>query len=309
MDDVIDSGSSPVGARVRPFVSERYYLELDGKEVGFVQSIDGGGISAEVIQERPGPDHIVHKHIAGVKYEDITIEAGFSLGEALYEWIAQTWKANQRRKDISIYTLDQNNKIRRQDEYFNALISEVAFPKFDASAKEAGFMSIKFAPEYTRSKKGSGKLEITQGKGQQKTWLPSNFRLEIDGLDCSRVSQIAPITVRQIITQAAVGERRDYEIEPTSVEFPNLTITLAESHAENWFAWHEDFVIKGNNAADNEKSGTLTLLSPNLKSVLVRLDLTGLGIFKITQDKAEAGVERIKRVTAELYAERIEFVY
>ena len=309
MGDNLDSGSVPARVGGRPFSSERYYLELDGKAVGFIKSIAGGDISAEVIQERAGPDHFVHKHIGAPKYDEVTIEVGFSLDEALYEWIAQSWKADFRRRDISIYTLDQNNKIQRQDEYFNALISEVAFPKIDASSKEAGFMSIKFAPEYTRSKKGSGKLGITQAKGQQKSWLLSNYRVEMDGLDCSRVSQITPFTIRQIMTQVAGGERRDYEIEPTSLEFPNLTIKLAESHAESWYAWHEDFVIKGNNGAEKEKSGTLTLLSPNLKSELARVDLAGVGIFKITRDKVEANADQIKRVTADVYVEKMEFVY
>jgi len=309
MDDNINFGNVLAGAGSHSFVSERYYLELDGREVGFVKSIDGGGISAEVIQERSGPDNFVHKHIGAPKYEEVAIEAGFSLDEALYEWIAQTWKAINQRKDISIYTLDHNNKIQRQEDYFNALISEVSFPKIDASSKETGFMSIKFAPEYTRYKNGSGKLGITQAKDQQKSWLLSNFRLNIDGLDGSKVSQIASITVRQSFTQVAVGEMRDYLKEPTSVEFPNLAITLPESHAESWYEWHDDFVIKGNNSADKEKSGTLTLLSPNLKSVLARIDLRRMGIFKITDDKREANNDQIKRVTAELYVEQMDFVY
>ncbi len=309
MGDKVDSGVVSAGAGARSYVSERYFLELDGKQVGFVQSIDGGGISAEVIQEAVGPDYFVHKHIGAPKYEDVTIQAGFSLGEALYEWLAQSWKASFRRRDVSIYTLDYNNNIHRQDEYFNALISEVTIPKCDGSSKEAGFLSIKISPEYTRFGKGSGKLGVTQAKGQQKSWVTSNFRLTIDGLDCTRVSRIAPITVKQTVTQDSVGERRDYVKEPTSVEFPNLTVTLAESHAESWYAWHEDFVIKGNNSSDKEKKGTLTLMTPNLKSELARIDLASLGIFKITKYKAEANSDQIKRIIAELYVEKMEFVY
>lgn len=41
----------------------------------------------------------------------------------------------------------------------------------------------------------------------------------------------------------ALGARRDYEREPTSVDMPNLVITLAESHSKALYDWHEDFVI------------------------------------------------------------------
>ncbi len=39
------------------------------------------------------------------------------------------------------------------------------------------------------------------------------------------------------------------------MEFPNLTVTLPESHAKEWIDWHEDFVIKGNSSQDKELSG------------------------------------------------------
>lgn len=303
------SVNAPATAGGRSYTSGRFALELDSQEAGFIQSMDGGGISADVIVERVGPDHIAHKHIGAPKYEDVTIESDFSLLEALYEWIAQTWKAQAQRRDISITTLDFNNNIRGVDEYYNALISEVSLPACDASSKEPGRLSVKFTPEYTRHKKGSGKLEKIQGKSQQKSWLASNFRLEIDGLDCSKVSRIESITVKQSVIRDVIGERRDYQLEPTSVEFPNLLITLAEISAESWLKWHEDFVIKGNNGSDQEKSGALTLLAPNRQSALARINLAGLGIFKITRDKVEASSDQIKRVAAGLYVEKMEYLY
>lgn len=115
------------------------------------------------------------------------------------------------------------------------------------------------------------------------------------------MNQIARIIVRQIFAQGAVGEMRDYEQEPAHLEFPNLTITLAESHAESGYGWHDNFVIKGNNGADKERTGLVTLSSPNLKLELARIDLAGMGIFKITRDKIESNNGNIRRVTAELY--------
>jgi hypothetical protein len=43
---------------------------------GWIESVEGGHATADVVTEKVGPDHIVHKHIAGVKYEDITVAVG-----------------------------------------------------------------------------------------------------------------------------------------------------------------------------------------------------------------------------------------
>jgi hypothetical protein len=43
---------------------------------GWVESVAGDKASPLVVSEKVGADHIVHKHIAGVKYEDITVVAG-----------------------------------------------------------------------------------------------------------------------------------------------------------------------------------------------------------------------------------------
>ena len=34
-----------------------------------------------------GPDNIQRKHIAGVKYEDFTLQVGSGMGKPMYDWI------------------------------------------------------------------------------------------------------------------------------------------------------------------------------------------------------------------------------
>ena len=113
--------------------------------------------------------------------------------------------------------------------------------------------------------------------------------------------------MKQKVTENAIGEQRDYQKEPTSVEIPNLVITLAESHADEFYRWHEDFVIKGNNGEDREKGGTLEYLTPNLQEVLFTLHFYHLGVFKVSPDKVEASAEPIRRLKVEMYCEDIKF--
>lgn len=73
--------------------------------------------------------------------------------------------------------------------------------------------------------------------------VPKIWLIQWDGLP--RPNKIEPLVIKQKVTENAVGEMRDYEKEPTSVEVPNLVITTAESHATELYKWHEEFVIGG----------------------------------------------------------------
>ena len=296
-----------MAADMRSYVAGNFFLNLDGQNCGFVKSVAGGGATADVINEKMGADHVVRKHLGGVKYEELVIDFGFSMKAPVYDWIAKSWEMNYQRKNGSIVGCDYKLEAKTEREFFNGLITETAFPALDASSKQAAYITLKVAPEYTKAKKASGKAEAPGAKGQQKLLLPSNFRLEIAGLDASRVSKIDAFSVKQSVTEDFAGELRDYQKEPGKLEFPNLKITLSQASSQPWFDWFEDFVIKGNCSEDKEKTGTIFFLSPNRKETLASIELQNLGIFRLSEDAAEAQSEQIKRVTAELYCERMKF--
>ena len=257
----------------RSYVSGNFFLNLAGVKTGFLKSFDGGGISAEVINEPVGATYYTKKHIGQPKYEDINLQVGFSMSKAIYDWIAASWMMNYQRKNGSIVACDYKLDAVSQREFFNALLIETTIPSCDAASKEAAYITVKLAPEYTRNSKASGKAAGEVGKNEQKLWLPANFRLEIAGLDCTRVNKIDAFTVKMKTSTDALGDARDYLKEPGKLEFPNLKIQLAEIGAASWQAWHEDFVIKGNNTEDKERSGRIVFLSPNRKQELLEIKL------------------------------------
>jgi hypothetical protein len=69
-------------------------------------------------------------------------------------------------------------------------------------------------------------------------------------------------------------------------------ITLAESSADAFYKWHESFVINGHNDPSNQKTGKLEFLSPDLKTTLLTIEFSGLGISEVAPDKSEAGRQR-----------------
>ena len=296
----------------RAYVFGNFHFDLDGVKCGFIKSIEGGDVQAEVIQEPTGPDYFVHKHIGKPKYNDITMQVGFSMTKPIFDWIKASWEGNYQRKKGAITACDHKLQAQSVREFFEALVTETTIPAMDGGSKEPTYMTLKFAPEWIRYKKGDGKKvsgEYGSPKGEQKAWLPANFRLEIPGLDCTRVNKVDSFTVKQSAIEDSFGDARDVPKEPGKLEFPNLKITFSEQTIDSWQAWHEDFVIRGNNGQDQEKSGALIFLSSNREKELGRVTFNNLGIFKLSPEKSEANADQIKRVTAELYCERMELTY
>jgi len=301
-----------MGADTRSYVSGNFMFNLDGVKCGFCKSIEGGAITAEVVSEPVGPDYVTRKHLGKPKYEDFTMQLGFAMSKPIYEWIKASWSANYQRKKGSIIACNHKLESVSEREFFEALITETTIPAMDGSSKEPAYMTLKFSPEYIRFKKGDAKKasgEYGSTKGEQKLWLPCNFRLEIPGLDCSRVSKVDSFTIKQSSIEDHVGDSRESSREPGKLEFPNLKVTLSERQIETWQAWHEDFVINGNNGQEFEKGGALVFLSSNRKDELGRINFKQMGIFKLSPDKSEANADQIKRVTAELYVEEMAFEY
>jgi hypothetical protein len=295
-------------ADVRSFVGGNYLFTLGGVKCGFVKSVDGGGVSAEVFTEHAGTSYFPKKHIGGPRYEDFTLQIGFSMDKAVYDWISDSWQMQYQRKDGSIVACDYNLEAKSEREFLRALITETGIPACDGASKEPGYITLKFSPELTRVKKASGK-ESVPAKSMQKLWLPRDFKLDIDKLDCTRVSRIEPFTVKQSTVHDDAGDARNLAEEPGKIEFPNLKISVSDVNSHTWREWHESFVIKGNNDETFEKHGRLILLAPNLTTELAEIKFFGLGIFNLVDSKSDGSHDQIKRCTAELYCERMEFNY
>src|SRR4051812_48730780 len=203
----------PITSTKRAYVAGKYALELDSIEAGWGTAGEGGNASSHVVIEKIGPDHIQKKHIAGVKYEDITIQCGTGMSKGFYGWIKDSFDHKYSRKNGAVISCDYNYKEHSRLTFTNALITEIGFPALDAGSKDAAKMSIKVSPEYTRMTTSTGGASVAgkykNDQAVQKKWLPSNFRLKIDGLDCTRVNKIEAITVKQKVIEHQVGELRD----------------------------------------------------------------------------------------------------
>ena len=301
------SSSQAAMAADRSYVAGKFGLTLDGVPIGWAKSVAGGDAAADVVVEKAGPEHISAKHLGNIRYEPIAVVTDLP-SKTLADWIAGSWKGNASRKNGSVQSLSYDSKIQSELEFMNALVAETTMPALDAGSRDPAQLTVKFLPEYTRAKPGSGQSGSGIDARSQKRWMRANFRFEMSGLDGTKVNKIDSITVRQTTVENPIGELRDYEKEPGKIEFSNLKITLAASSAQTWVDWHNDFLIKGNSGAAQERSGAIVYLDPTRTSELGRVNLSNCGIFRLAQEQVEAGRDGIRRMVAELYCERMELV-
>jgi ribosomal protein L28 len=295
----------------RSSVSRYFSLVLDGHEsAGFLKSVEGGGIKGELIAQQVGGQPYRVKHINNPIIEPVTVQVGMEMSEPLYDWIRKSWAGECKRNSGSILTADFYRQVVHEYQFTQALVLETTIPTLDAASKEGAYMTVKFQPETaTHSIPKGGSVISAIAPARQKLWHPSDFRLEIDGLNCAAVSKIESFTVKQNVKPMACGPDWMYQIEPTSLEFPNLTVLLSQAHAGDFVAWHEDFVISGNNRAEKEKTGAIVLLNRNRTKELLRINLKSVGIVNVVPEKVDVTTDAIRRVKAELYVEEMEFEY
>jgi hypothetical protein len=79
--------------------------------------------------------------------------------------------------------------------------------------------------------------------------------------------------------------------------------------ADDFYDWHEDFVINGNNKPEHEKLGSIIMTNSARNKDLLTVSLNALGIVNIVAEKADVTHDAIRRVKVEMYCEEMSFEY
>lgn len=84
-----------------------FRLELDGSSLGFFQSMDGLGVSIEVVEFREGGDPTPRKLPGRVSITDVTLKRGYVNPSFFESWIQQVREgAPGFRKNLTLVILD-----------------------------------------------------------------------------------------------------------------------------------------------------------------------------------------------------------
>ena len=295
-------------AGTRAYSAGHFEFNLDGAPTAaWIKSVEGGAVKSEVITENIGPDDLSFRHTSTLAFEPFTVNVAVAAAKPFLKWIKDSWSRKFQRRTGSIVHADFNLQAHMEQKFIDALIAEVVFPTLDASSKEPAYLSVKMQPEKLTLEKASGSLRGTEHIGiKAKLWNPSLFRMNIVGIDCSKVRKVESITVKQKITQLYFGTSRAPELEPTGIEFPNITLTMAAAYANDFIKWHKQFVVDGAKDTEQIKTGYLEFLDPQTEKPIFTINMDGIGIHNLSIEKSDANSEELKQVKVELFVDYME---
>ena len=285
-------------------------LTIDG--VSFEVFIRKGGSAAAQVMEVTMSDGTIKKHLSTINYEPLVVDV--APGSPLDAWANSTLTGVHVRKNGSLS--GGSIPAGQQLEFRDGLITAVTVPVLDATNTNPAYLRVTIAPEQIIQTALSAPVT-----GTMNAWQDSDFRLTMGNLETTRVSRIEPLTASLQLSSAAIGEQRIATATPGNRTISNMRITLATSDAApatNWLAWFDDFVIKGNNGDDKERTFTLELGVGKRTDVvgmqrsytatnLLNLKGSGVGIIAIRALPQTPG-STVRLLQVDLYMERLEVV-
>lgn len=274
-----------------------YMIEIDGVGTATVGQVDGGYLLGEVVSNQTGNSLAPQKHVASIRVVPLTIEV--APGE-LSSWITQSMAGNAQPVSGRIVEMDADHTIVGERQFHDALLTEIAFPAIDGSSKEAARVKLTFQPQRIITRKGDGSKASVAGQKDMKRATTSNFRVTIPGADSSGVSRVEPITVKCKLTEATAGEVKSAKPQVASVTAGDLVLSTTDAKSVALAQWAEDTLVKG--GQDKEKTVTVELLSPDMKSTLLTLEGSGVGIYALRP--VSGGADQTRRTEALMYVER-----
>jgi hypothetical protein len=265
-------------------------------------------VKAQGIDEPIGPENMRIKHSSVVEIEPFTIDCGFAGAGDVMRWIQASWRKDFNRRNGQITHANFDLQQTFEHEFYDALISETTFPALDGSSKDAAFLKVKIQPERVLQRKlSSGKRVDGKVQPKQKQWLPSNFRFTIDGIDEMRyTNKLESFSIKQGIKKLYTGEDRYAQIEPTKLEFPSLSGTIALEYADKLLKWHRDYIVNGQSDTKAQRTGSIEYLAPDLKTTLFTINLFEVGLRLATTAPSQANADQIKRIKFEMYVGRMD---
>jgi hypothetical protein len=288
----------------KSYTAGHFELLIDGhKTTTFLKTVEGGWAKANAIDDPVGGNSGHVKHLSNVDVDPLSFEFGMSGSGQVLDWIQGSWNRQFSRRSGQITHANFNLEQTFEHWFYDALIAETTFPTLDGSAKDGGYLKVKIQPEQVVTKTVPGNTQLSSSYStKQKLWTTAAFRITLDQMeDLQYTNKLDSFTVKQGIKKMYTGADRFPQIEPTKIEFPNLSGTIALGYADKLLQWHHDYIVKGKKDPKAQMSGAIEFLSPDRKSTIFRINLFEVGLASVAVQQATANQDQIKRVKYELF--------
>jgi len=267
-------------------------LMIDGAYAGPVASVDGCSLTAEVVQERPGPDNVAKKNSGNPGPAPCSIEVGLGMSQAFHMLLKRSMANPESPRNMQLVRVD--GKPYGLD-LLNAVITALSLPKLDAADKNPAFMTISLAPEalrYAPAPSVPKQAIVTPARG----FVPATLSAQLDGARVDATS-IGPWKVELPKRGDSIGSVRDGMGQPTPGEIGNVALRVPEPRIATLDGFMRSFLIDGKTADTDER--TLVVSLGDVKSA-VDLTFEHTGLVKGDLAPRADGAR-----SYELYAERV----
>ncbi|MFC5743231.1 phage tail protein [Dyella tabacisoli] len=123
-----------MGKHLNPFKAYNFFVEVEGILVGGFTSVSGLESKMEVRTVREGGVNDKEYKLGGqVSYSDITLESGITALDPVWLWFQSTLQGKIKRKNGSIYLLNDLGIPYVWYDFYNAYPIEWQGPSLDAS--------------------------------------------------------------------------------------------------------------------------------------------------------------------------------
>lgn len=302
-------------ARKLPRAANNFLLQLDGTDdASFVNTVAGGELKANNYTQKIGATPYVQKSNTTVEVEPFTAELGVAVSKPILDWFNQSCQGKYSRRDGAWVIANERFEIEMVRNFYNALLVEATLPAMDASADKPAWLKIKIHPEFTKDEIESKGNKI-RGKfsPKQMLWSPTNFRLNLDNSAlndaCMHVTKVDELTVKQNVKSLWTGAERFPQVEPTGIEFPNVSFHLPAAFAEPFQNWHKKMVVDGQTINKGKVSGSLEYLDHETRTTLLELDLHDMGISAVVVDTNKADSTDPQSCKVELFCHYMQLKY
>jgi hypothetical protein len=295
------------GPSSRAYSAAHFLLELDQHEnVGFIRSLEGGGVRSETLAYRGGDSHAIYRQQGAPHHEELRIQIGMSMSRSFCAWIEGFVSGRGVRKSGAIVAGDFHYKERARRTFRDAIIGAVTLPRFDGADRSPCYMGVTLLPERVELASGTAADLPRHIGARQKLWSPNRFDFAIDGFESAtrRTMKVDSFTIKQEVHEYRSGDLKDPIRVPGRVELPNLFFYVPEADASPLFTHFTRTVVEGRRT-DGRLTGHLSARDSD-GNALCTVDLHGVEIASIGPDRSDAGSQEIKQVRVEIAVEAMK---
>ncbi|MGX9713717.1 phage tail protein [Janthinobacterium lividum] len=161
---VMGAAQRQLGLRIDPFKAYNFFVEVEGILVGGFMSVEGLESKTEVRTVRQGGVNDIEYKLPGqVTCSDLVLKAGITSLDPMWLWYQSTLSGAIRRRNGSIYLLDDRGLPSVWWDFYNAWPVQWQGPSLDAGGSLVACQSFTLAHEGIRKSLASSVYSAAAG--------------------------------------------------------------------------------------------------------------------------------------------------